>query len=311
MKTLKISAARLPPINENALVFNELKQLFANLMPEASIPDHLIKAWPLSIKKKQLSVLEDMMDDSAFDKYRTQLAEEAKERASLQAKSSFTYFNKLPLELRFKVWQYTFESEIQPRVHCIRQLCAGDQDDHQHIFHSNQPVSLITQVCQESRNFYISKTKTKFAFETFINFDTDTIYYYNKEPTRDEWVRFLEYEDTLLIRNLAMVDHVFCNLPRPEEEHFSSQHWEMTQCAAAWRRMDLVFEDNRPLQDIWEDRSLKFRELANREVRNSRAGGYARKHVAFLNRLRGDPENHWAPLEWHYLTIAAKDPEES
>jgi len=149
----------------------------------------------------------------------------------------------------------------------------------------------------------MSRTKSTFAYETFINFAVDTIYYCDQSPTREDWTRFLECQSTLKVRNLAMRSHVFCNLPCNAEEHFSNQHLEMTAYISDWQKMSIVFDEKRPIEEIWSDVSMEFRGLSNKEKRKSLAVGTARKQTAYLTRFRKDPENKLRPINWQFVTI--------
>jgi hypothetical protein len=82
-------------------------------------------------------------------------------------------------------------------------------------FMSNQELSPLLGVCAESRDFYIEKTKTEFAFETYINFQQDIVYFRKFFKEEDGWDDLfdLEYQEVELER----VD-MFAELPFHDED---------------------------------------------------------------------------------------------
>ena len=91
-------------------------------------------------------------------------------RTPKEAARTFHYFNKLPIELRVKIWAYAFTSHLEPRIHCIKEFSYSSRS----AFLSNQPISPLLQVCAESRTLYISETKTVCNRISFIFPEADT-----------------------------------------------------------------------------------------------------------------------------------------
>ncbi len=75
--------------------------------------------------------------------------------------AGFRGFTSLPAELRIKIWTYAMESDLQPRVHCVKEKNGN--------YLSNQSISPLLAVCSESRTFYIAETKSVFAFGMLSN----------------------------------------------------------------------------------------------------------------------------------------------
>lgn len=67
----------------------------------------------------------------------------------------FTCFNLLPIELRLKIWEFGFDSHIQPRVHCVNIVNSSANRDA--TFISNQPVHPSLHTNHESRSTAFSR----------------------------------------------------------------------------------------------------------------------------------------------------------
>jgi hypothetical protein len=117
--------------------------------PEA----HLSLTIPRYAKEWYLNSLESFARDYNVIK-RYELVARRKETINDTART-FHCFNKLPIELRLKIWEFTFTSHLEPRIHCIEELNDGSKST----FISNQAMSPLLHASRESRTFYINRTK--------------------------------------------------------------------------------------------------------------------------------------------------------
>lgn len=140
----------------------------------------------------------------------------------------------------------------------------------------------------------------------------DTIYYCNKEASRIDWIRFLNYEDTLQIKNFAMPSHVFVDLPTEIEDDPALLHIEMAGCMLNWTKMYIVFGDKRTMDQTNEDVALEFRELAGREKRKNEAPAKVRRCLKyFADWFLQHDEKERRQIEWHYSAINKQEELES
>lgn len=249
------------------------------------------------------------------------LSAEAQKARDLR-NAGFASFPRLPTELRLKIWRFAMQFELMPRVHCI--------DRKQGRFVSNQGISPLLGICHESRTQYIEATESlggAFAFETYINFNTDIVYisffkgrdYFEYPPDEArtdtaaaEAFAFLEdeIEDANHVDENGSLDHddpnfvAFLEDPssakiqnlamRTEFEkhlpltgHMSSTHAQMRICMPEWSKAYIVFEDYRQKRTKWLDTNANFKKLSARQIRKRAERGFARQHAKVLNRMIG------------------------
>jgi len=271
MKIINLSTLTRKPWDRNQFLDLEIERLQEEIGVRERIGIHL----PVKLKEQFLTVLENFINVHAKLK---NIQEKTQLQQRLQARE-FTSFNSLPAELRLKIWEFTFASHTQPRVHYVRIAnLSGDRDV---TFISNQPVSPILHTNHESRSHYFLKTLSTFAFETYINFDTDIVYIPDFEERRLSFREFLDFKDSQKIQKLALRKNFFCDIPLPG--HFSSKHLEMTDSLWDWNQMLVIFEDKRPAIEVWKDTSMVFREFSAREKRATAERSYARQQCKVLN----------------------------
>lgn len=219
---------------------------------------------------------------------------------------SFHCFSTLPMELRLRVWEMAILPQIRSKVRCIkaanplpREILRG--------FRSNQPISPIVQTCQESRKFYISRTKSQFAFGTYISFQEDLVYLCdNKLCAPEMFVRLISCaEYTHEIKNLAMPESMLLALAQPT---ISLNHQKLRCYFPLCETLIMVFYEERPTEIIWQDRNLCFKEFSDRDRRRSWLFNELR---AFLQSpvFENQPillENK-APLKYMYAYPVRKD----
>jgi 2EXR family len=191
----------------------------------------------------------------------------------------FTCFDSLPTELRLRIWEFAFASHTQPRIHCVDM--SKSNGDREGTFISNHPISPILHTNHESRSHYLLKTQLMFAFETYINFDTDIVYIPDFADREFHFRKFLDFEDSRKIQRLALRKNFFCDIPLPG--HFSSSHLEMMDCLWDWNQMIIIFEDERLGEEVWKDTTVVFREFSAREKRKKAERNYVRKYSRVLN----------------------------
>ncbi|KAE8449658.1 hypothetical protein EG329_007988 [Mollisiaceae sp. DMI_Dod_QoI] len=212
---------------------------------------------------------------------------------------TFTCFSDLPIELRFKIWDYTFEDHRRERVHCIdiskphrkyydqtsESSSIAPGPDRNPTFISNQPIHPILHTCHESRQRYISRTSSELAFGTYINFNFDIVYIPYLPHTDTTFHLLRAFQACAKIQRLAMSHRLYCHLPNDEEKHMSTQHIEMQEDMPEWRETLIVFEDEERFDEFWTDKIRGFVELSARQKRLNCARGYARQYTKTLNSM--------------------------
>jgi len=132
--------------------------------------------------------------------YRAKIVQEYTEERIKHSNASFSCFLALPLELQDQIWEHTMASDLKPRVHCVMERKSE--------FVSNQSISPLLHVCARSRQLYLSKTCALPAFQTYINFELDTIYLFEGYDTSSgdvtRFCKFLKSSPAEYIRKLAM-----------------------------------------------------------------------------------------------------------
>lgn len=162
INTDSLTAERVKRDREQTLD-QSLIRIYAELGLSAPVP----LSWPVLLKGLQLELLEAFQSIQQLYKAKTE------SKLDQVDNRTFTSFPRLPLELRLRIWQLLSLDHVRPRIHVI------DAELIQIV--SNQPISPLLHVCSESREEYISLTKTQFAFETYINFDIDAVYLRNRK----------------------------------------------------------------------------------------------------------------------------------
>ncbi|PMD29578.1 hypothetical protein L207DRAFT_520865 [Hyaloscypha variabilis F] len=270
MKIIDPSRQARKPLDRNQFLDLEIDRL----QEEIGVKERIGIPLPINLKAKYLEVLENFANVHGKIK---EAQENTQLQQSLQSRE-FTCFNDLPVELRLKIWGYAFASDTQPRIHCIDIVNAGSDRE---TFISNQPVSSILHANHESRSHYFRNTDLQFAFETFLNFDTDIFYIADFADRESSFRKFLNFDDADGIQKLAMRKDSFCDIPLTG--HFSSKHAEMLYNLSGWKEMFVVFEDERPWEEVWKDTSVVFRDFTAREKRKRAERSYTRKWCKTLN----------------------------
>ncbi|RDW62368.1 hypothetical protein BP6252_11801 [Coleophoma cylindrospora] len=94
---------------------------------------------------------------------------------------SFTGFPHLPFELRTKIWRYSLP---EPRVVPVQYNRRFEQ------YTSNTPQPALLHTSREARRMFLEKYNTlilspKYPSTVYVNFETDTIYFYNLDCSPD------------------------------------------------------------------------------------------------------------------------------
>lgn len=274
MKIINSSRPDRKPLDRS--VFLDLEIL--RLLEEIGVKDHLRPTLPVTFKEEYLGVLENFIAAHGTLKKQQEVAQ----LEQCTKNRSFTCFNLLPTELRIKIWGFAFASHLQPRVHCI-DVRISDNYDHKAIFISNHPISPILHANHESRSLYLFETRTTFAFETYINFNTDIIYIPDFAERRSTFRNFLDWEESRQIQKLALRKDFFCDIPLPG--HMSMAHCEMIDHLWDWKQMIVVFEDYRSEEEVWGDVDMVFREFSARKKRARAERSYSRQQCKVLNMM--------------------------
>jgi hypothetical protein len=133
------------------------------------------------------------------------IQEAAQEESRLTAHNSFTSFLRLPIELRLKIWELALLPQNQPRIHCANERKSD--------FISNQLISPLLYVCNESRTFYISYAQATFAFETYFSSKMDIIYIPDLANGEEAFLDFPECKSASKVGRFALCNEFFCNSP--------------------------------------------------------------------------------------------------
>ncbi|KAG4429896.1 hypothetical protein IFR05_014616 [Cadophora sp. M221] len=211
----------------------------------------------------------------------------------------FNIFPQLPAELRIEIWELALGfDQLRTVVHCV--------DERGRRFISNQPISPLLHTCYEARKVYLShpfRKGVKFAFGSYIHFDFDTIYMIDYEDDKEKFFRFLESPWAHMIQNLAMRKSLACDIPL--EGHMSEKQWGMKEFLDSWRRLSVVFHDERTLGEAWEDTSMQLQGLSAREKRKHAEISYARAYMKILNGMmkRFDIQE----TEYHFVRVVEEE----
>jgi len=82
---------------EKELLEVKIFSLYAEIMPDATMPLHVIQAWPLPMKTRQLALLEDLQ--THYNKYKPSFTiQQPIQEPVIEPAMSFTIFKKLPIE---------------------------------------------------------------------------------------------------------------------------------------------------------------------------------------------------------------------
>lgn len=270
-------------INASRPCFDDrLIQEIRNLESRIGLSRHNPEDMPKNIQRDYLKSLQDFVE-FYFADYRVDNSKEEAGLTEPRVNSSFSKFSSLPCELRLKIFEFSFASDLEPKVHCVNE-CMSKSTSRRSSFMSNQPISPLLHVCRESRAHYFFKTRAQFAFETFIRFSVDTIYIPDFFSREIQFPRFLKCESVRRIQKLAMRKDFFCDIPG--SEHFCEKHVDMLYALPRWREMIIVFNDYGSCKEVWENRDLSFRDLSAKEKRSGPGScerGYARQWSFHLN----------------------------
>lgn len=199
--------------------------------------------------------------------------------------SSFSSFRHLPIEIRICIYELCFTPDLMPKIHCVDERIS-DRAQKGSRFVSNQPMSPFLHVCRESRAYYLFMSKASFAFGTYVNFSLDTIYIPDLAFREQQFPRFLVCPSAKKIERLALRKDFYCNLPG--REIMWDNYLDMLCALPQWRELVFVFNDEWTRTEVWEERSLSFRDLSAREKRYGPGAcerGFARQWAAILNRI--------------------------
>jgi len=276
MKIIPSSAVHWhPPTREEFLdreflrLQRELVELgFNEVLTFRSCLPLLEKGWTVSVMEMSLEHHSKMLIEEA-----------AQEESRLTANNSFTSFLRLPIELRLKIWELALPPQNQPRIHCVNERKSS--------FISNQPISPLLHVCNESRTFYLSYTQATFAFETYFSPQIDIIYIPDLANREEAFLDFLECESASKVGRFALRNEFFCNLPG--EGHMSEKDYHMRRSMPNCSQFVLVFDDERSTNICWRDLDMRFEPMSARQRRKKAERGYARQYTKVLNGWSDNP----------------------
>lgn len=220
-----------------------------------------------------------------FPHRRTRQPEEDKTPTKHNYTSGFSSFSHLPIEIRICIYKVCFIPDLMPKIHCVDERIS-DRAQNETIFVSNQPMSPFLHVCRESRAYYLFISKASFAFGTYVDFSLDTIYIPDLAFREQQFPRFLVCASAKKIERLAMRKDFYCNLPG--REIMWDNYLDMLCALPQWSELIFVFNDEWTRTEVWEERSLSFRDLSAREKRYGPGAcerGFARQWAAILNRI--------------------------
>lgn len=175
--------------------------------------------------------------------------------------------------------------DLQPRVHKLRMIVPKDKDgpadkDQQELllrarlltdedisFMSNHPIHAILHVCQASRAQYLLRTGATFAFETFVNFNTDTIHlpyslYMRTSGPETPVMKFLRDNSVHFIQRLAMPRNLLYFIPLRENflQGLSLLRTAMPLCDEVLLVFFDEYDKGRGFDETWnlKERLVKF-----------------------------------------------------
>ncbi|CAG8954427.1 hypothetical protein HYFRA_00006054 [Hymenoscyphus fraxineus] len=166
-------------------------------------------------------------------------------------KATFHCFPKLAIELRKQIWGEIIKPSQKPRVHALK------FNPRTKTFISNQPVSPLLSICQESRDYYLLNTKNGFYFGTGVNYDIDTFHlleipdHQREDPEAPDPFQALDFR---LIQKLAVTKELFLSVNGAKWLNFLGF---MQRC-----HLTVVFDDERSSGVCWADLDVSFRKLS-------------------------------------------------
>ena len=205
--------------------------------------------------------------------------------------------------------------DLAPRVHCVWEVESRGRTT----FASSLSRCALLYTSPEARYLYISETKSVFAFETYINFATDTIYFpgIGGDDIYATYRGFLRHPDSSKIRKLALRPDAWQDLSHAEDTSVGAffpsgrflptgeihsyylyhgcrellsnclkiqtiiAHFKMRKHLRRLRELTTVFRDDRPIAEVLADWPVEFRDLSSREKRSG-IGSHA---VMFIRQL--------------------------
>lgn len=189
-------------------------------------------------------------------------------------------FSKLPSELRRQVWLEVLTPYLKPRVHAIK-LTGKNK------FKSNQPLSPLLRICQETRNFYFEKTSTEPGFGTYVNFDIDTLYFlYDPNINANFTSSLKETPGHEKIQKLALAKENI--LVMREGSSFpgdvAKMDWDkILRPITNLKEVTVIFLDTRSPERAWSDYGISLS-----VVRRSEKGSWSLYSGRFLKIFTGE-----------------------
>jgi len=278
MKIIPSSAFHRQPPSREEFLDRELERLQRELV-EIGFNEVLNFRFSLLLPEKEriVRVMEWFLEER--NNVQIQEAAAAAEESRLTANNGFASFLRLPIELRLKIWELALAPQDQPRIHCVNERKSS--------FISNQPISPLLHVCNESRAFYLTYTQATFAFETYLRPKKDIIYIPDLANREEAFLDFLEGESASKVGRFALRNEFFCNLPG--EGHMSVRDYHMRRSMPDCSEFILVFDDERSANICWRDLDMRFEAMSARQKRKRAERGYARQHAKVLNGWSENP----------------------
>jgi hypothetical protein len=277
MKIINASPAARKPLDRTQYLDLEIQRL----EEEIGVNEPIQPISNVYIKQEYFQVLEN------FNAMRRailnhQKFEQSQQHSHLQrsAEDRGIRFNNLPTELRLKIWELAFASHTKPRVHCVNLQISKSSPDRE-TFISNHAISPILHVNRESRSYYFHKTQLTFAFETYINLDSDIVYIPELQDDEADFRKFLDFKDSRKVQKLALRKDFFNDIPIPGQ--FPTSYLGMRRFLSEWKQIVIIFEDELPWGEVWTDLTVKFKEFSSREKRKKAERSYTRKNCQVLN----------------------------
>ncbi|KAK0119647.1 hypothetical protein ONS95_011085 [Cadophora gregata] len=161
-----------------------------------------------------------------------------------QTTAIFHLFSALPTEIRLKIFSFISGGYQRPRVHRI-----NNRPDTPLEFISNQDMSPLLHICCESRNEYLKRSESVFAFETYVNHSRDIFYFMDTNGPGDfqRLAMFFNHEEAKLIQKVALRQALFQHVSHLIPESMNEVEEVM-----------IVFEEWNGWEEKWDGGEVKF-----------------------------------------------------
>ncbi|KAI9643571.1 hypothetical protein NHQ30_008191 [Ciborinia camelliae] len=216
---------------------------------------------------------------------------------------SFSSFERLPTELRLDIWEYVFAEDLLPKVHHLNNTNRNTGKITDSIT-SHLPFSNIAHVCQESREWYLSRTQNTWAFGTYVNFQSDIMYLTEQvEQSHVLYEALLSSPHMMKVQNLAMRRTCLTDNPLKTFTHIDAAA-NIREKLPSLQNIYVVINEIRNSTIVDEDNDITFKPLSARQKRKWVDIGYARTWLKWMNERMMD--RGYKSVDYHFVMVGTE-----